>query len=99
MGKKNKQFIVKLCHKYIQNINENIFFFQIYITLQYTFPFQNKGTNETTDSAVIKKTRIKTNAVILQILRTKWDAAIAHLYESKTWKQNRKTPIPKLWSC
>lgn len=46
------------------------YFFQIYITLQYTSPFQNKGTNETTDSAVIKK-KIKTNAVILQILRTK----------------------------
>lgn len=34
MGKKNKQFIVKLCHKYIQNINEDIFFFKY--TLLYS---------------------------------------------------------------
>lgn len=38
--KKNKQFIVKLCHKYIHNINEDIL--QIYIILQYTHPFRRE---------------------------------------------------------
>lgn len=59
--KKNKQFIVKLCYKYIHNINEDIL--QIYIILQYTYPFRRESFR-TTDSAVIK-----TNAVVLQILK------------------------------
>lgn len=56
--KKNKQFI-KLCHKYIHNINGNIL--QIYIILQYTYPLRRESF-KTTDSAVIK-----TNAVVLQV--------------------------------
>ena len=43
--KKNKQFIVKLCHKYIHNINEDIL--QIYIILQYTYPFRRESFQQT----------------------------------------------------
>ncbi len=44
--KKNKQFIVKLCHKYIHNINEDIL--QIYIILQYTYPFRREAFQQQT---------------------------------------------------
>lgn len=58
--KKNKQFI-KLCHKYIHNINEDIL--QIYIILQYTYPFRRESFQQQTVLF------IKTNAVVLQILK------------------------------
>lgn len=43
--KKNKQFI-KLCHKYIHNINEDIL--QIYIILQYTYPLRRESFQQQT---------------------------------------------------
>lgn len=58
--KKNKQFI-KLCHKYIHNINEDIL--QIYIILQYTYPFRRESFQQQTVLF------IKTNAVVLQIIK------------------------------
>lgn len=42
---KNKQFI-KLYHKYIHNINEDIL--QIYSILQYTFPFRRESFRQQT---------------------------------------------------
>lgn len=42
---KNKQFI-KLYHKYIHNINEDIL--QIYIILQYTVPFRRESFQQQT---------------------------------------------------
>lgn len=60
--KKNKQFIVKLCHKYVHNINEDIF--QIYIILQYTYPFRRESIRQQT---VLLLRGEKTNAVVLQI--------------------------------
>lgn len=51
--KKNKQFIVKLCHKYIHNINEDIL--QIYIILQYTYPFRRESFQQQTVLLLKKK--------------------------------------------
>lgn len=60
--KKDKQFI-KLCHKYIHNINEDIF--QIYIILQYTYPFRRESFQQQTVLLYLGKE----NAVVLQILK------------------------------
>ena len=83
--KKNKQFI-KLCHKYIHNINEDIL--QIYIILQYTYPFRRESSNNR--QCCYKKKR-KTNAVVLQILKEHsltLDSVthVTHWYECKKLK-------------
>lgn len=63
--KKNKQFIVKLCHKYIHNINEDIL--QIYIILQYIYPLRRESIRQQTVLLLKKNTNKIKKSVVLHI--------------------------------